>query len=277
MRDARSVETARCARCGDVFVQRRSDYRFCKPECRKLGQWKPGDPPLPDLGAVDRLFDARSGWPGAGFGLAAVGVPVGGLAGLGGARQREHGRGDAPAVSCAEKGLSPHSLPATWGLCPAPARFRLIAAYMVEGTATSGAAGVAEAGNKPESTLAYSTTDEPVKKIATTLTISDEMLEDGGSTIQSYLKVDGSGQVTGAVDFLWGNPVVITTALGGAGTALVGAFDQATMLGIRSALTVEASNQHASYFSSNLVMIRAEMRMGLCVFRPSGVTEVRLS
>jgi HK97 family phage major capsid protein len=58
--------------------------------------------------------------------------------------------------------------------------------YVVEGTATSGAAGVGEAGSKPESLLALSTTDEPIKKIATFLPISDEMLEDAPA-VQSYL------------------------------------------------------------------------------------------
>jgi HK97 family phage major capsid protein len=58
--------------------------------------------------------------------------------------------------------------------------------YVVEGTALSGAAGVAEAGAKPESTIAMSEVVEPVKKIATTLPISDELLEDAPS-IQSYL------------------------------------------------------------------------------------------
>jgi HK97 family phage major capsid protein len=58
--------------------------------------------------------------------------------------------------------------------------------YVVEGTALSGAAGVAEAGTKPESTIALSEVVEPVKKIATTLPISDEFLEDAPS-IQSYL------------------------------------------------------------------------------------------
>jgi HK97 family phage major capsid protein len=54
--------------------------------------------------------------------------------------------------------------------------------YVVEGTATSGAAGVAEGGSKPQSTLALSTRDESVKKIATTLKVSDEMLEDASQT-----------------------------------------------------------------------------------------------
>ena len=58
--------------------------------------------------------------------------------------------------------------------------------YVVEGTATSGAAGVAEAGLKPESTLGLTLTDEPVKKIATILPISEEMLEDAPA-VQSYI------------------------------------------------------------------------------------------
>jgi HK97 family phage major capsid protein len=55
-----------------------------------------------------------------------------------------------------------------------------------EGTATSGAAGVAEAGTKPESPLKNAEIQEPVKTIATALPVSDEMLEDAPS-IQAYL------------------------------------------------------------------------------------------
>ena len=50
--------------------------------------------------------------------------------------------------------------------------------YIVEGTATEGATAVAEGEAKPASDLALSTVDEPVQKIATILTISDEMMED---------------------------------------------------------------------------------------------------
>src|SRR5262245_46770518 len=56
--------------------------------------------------------------------------------------------------------------------------------YVVEGTATSGAAGVAEGGLKPESTLGYSTLDEPIKKIATSLVISDELADDAPAVQQ---------------------------------------------------------------------------------------------
>lgn len=58
--------------------------------------------------------------------------------------------------------------------------------YVVEGTATSAAAGVAEGGTKPESTIAMSEVTEPIKKIATVLPISDELLEDA-SSVQTYL------------------------------------------------------------------------------------------
>ena len=58
--------------------------------------------------------------------------------------------------------------------------------YVNEGTATSGAAGVPEAGLKPESTIGLSEISEPVKKVATLLPVSDELLEDAPS-IQSYL------------------------------------------------------------------------------------------
>ncbi|MEK6250664.1 MAG: phage major capsid protein [Actinomycetota bacterium] len=56
--------------------------------------------------------------------------------------------------------------------------------YVNEGTAVSGAAGVAEGGAKPPSDLTYSTVDEPVKKIATSLTVSDELLDDVSNVSQ---------------------------------------------------------------------------------------------
>lgn len=47
-----------------------------------------------------------------------------------------------------------------------------------ETTATNAAAGVAEGAAKPESTLIFTQVNEPVKKIATFLPVSDEMFED---------------------------------------------------------------------------------------------------
>ena len=50
--------------------------------------------------------------------------------------------------------------------------------YVNEGTATNSAAAVAEGGTKPASDLALPTSDEAVRKIATVLTTSDELLDD---------------------------------------------------------------------------------------------------
>jgi HK97 family phage major capsid protein len=243
--------------------------------------------------------------------------------------------------------------------------------YVVEGTATSGAAAVAEGDAKPASDLALSTVDEPVQKIATILTVSDEMLEDA-QAVQTYINsrlslfvrieeeaqllsgngtppnisglldraintyaagtVDdnavaifkalngtrgssfleptaivmnpanwqatrllqdtngqfyGGGPFTGpyggpqgpvpatypAANALWGMRVVVTSAIG-AGTAVLGAFDQAAQVFRRGGLTVEATNAHSDYFVKNLVAIRAEMREALAVFRPAAFTQV---
>jgi HK97 family phage major capsid protein len=57
---------------------------------------------------------------------------------------------------------------------------------IVEGTATSAAAGVLEGGLKPESTIGFGIVDEPVRKTATTLSLSDEMLEDQAA-LQSFI------------------------------------------------------------------------------------------
>jgi HK97 family phage major capsid protein len=245
--------------------------------------------------------------------------------------------------------------------------------YMLEGTATSGAAGVAEGGVKPASDIAVSTVDEPVKKIATVTTISDELLEDavqvqaylnnrlsmfvqleeerqllrgagtnelvgifGRSGINTYTKLgtddnavalarviantagssflqpdtvimhptnwlatrllrDGTGGTVGQFygggpfssaygggatnvgmfgQTLWNTRVVLSNYVG-AGTALVGNFGQAAQIFRRGGRTVEVSNSHASYFQSDLLMLRAKSRLALALYRPSAVTEVR--
>jgi HK97 family phage major capsid protein len=249
--------------------------------------------------------------------------------------------------------------------------------YAVEGTATSGAAGVAEGGVKPESTLAFSTLDEPIKKIATSVTISDELLEDapaiqqfvngelsqfvrieaerqllrgtsGGNEVQGLLtsrnvpvypggtaagnravqlfkamnglrgsallepewiiinpsdwetirllqdtagqfygggpfqgqygngvQVDASNQISSATDYIWQKPTYVTSALG-TGTAVVGTRSSAQVWN-RGGMRVEATNSHGSNFTLNLSVIRAERRLGLCVYRPNGFVEVRLA
>lgn len=241
--------------------------------------------------------------------------------------------------------------------------------YVKENVATNNAATVAEGAIKPASDLTFATVDENVRKIASVMTVSDEIMEDFNA-IRGYIDVrlslfiqlteetqllsgDGTGQnLTGLLNrsglspaqprgtdsradaifkevtkirstaFLepdaivvnptdWqtlrlekdangqyyaggpfvgaygnGNPVgmdvmapsgpnywglnVVVTPQITAGTALVGAFAQSAMVLRRSPLTLEATNSHSTYFQYNLVMIRAEERLGLAVVRPSG-------
>lgn len=249
--------------------------------------------------------------------------------------------------------------------------------YITEGTATSAAAGVAEGGLKPESTLGLSTIDEPIKKIATTITASDEILQDatvlqpyingrlalfvqieaerqlfrgtsGGNEVQGILtsrsvpvftggtaddksaqifkamnsmrgsafiepewvvihptdwqlirlRQDTTGQylgggpflgsygnptmaatssqVTTAVDSLWGKSVYVTAAIGGAGTALIGTRANASVYS-RGGVNIEITNSHASLFTSDLVAVRCERRLGLAMFRSGGYVECRLA
>jgi HK97 family phage major capsid protein len=58
--------------------------------------------------------------------------------------------------------------------------------YTVEGTATNMAAGVAEGAEKPESDLALSTVDEKCMKVATVVSLSDELFDDAPQ-VQQYL------------------------------------------------------------------------------------------
>ena len=58
--------------------------------------------------------------------------------------------------------------------------------YLKETVATNAAAAVAEGAAKPASTLNFSAVDEPVRKIATTLKVTDEMFDDVPQ-LQSYL------------------------------------------------------------------------------------------
>lgn len=249
--------------------------------------------------------------------------------------------------------------------------------YVVEGTATSGAAGVAEGGSKPQSTLGLTTSDEPIKKIATSLKVSDEMIEDapaiqsyingrlslfvqieeerqlirgtsGGNEVQGLLtsrsvpvyaggtaagnravqlfkamnglrgsaflepdwivlhptdweairlltdtagqyfgggpfqgpygagsNVGASGQVNGVQDYIWQKPVYVTGVVG-AGTAIIGTTSSAQVWR-KGGMSVEATNSNEDDFLKNLIAIRAEERLGLAVYRPTGFVEARIA
>lgn len=71
-------------------------------------------------------------------------------------------------------------------LFPSGATSSPLLRYLVETAVTNAAATVAELGLKPESAITFAKVDETLKKIATFLPVSDEMLEDFAQ-IRSYL------------------------------------------------------------------------------------------
>ncbi len=72
---------------------------------------------------------------------------------------------------------------------------------------------------------------------------------------------------------LWGLPVAVTPSIV-ANTALVGAFKACAQVFRKGGVRVESSNSHASFFTSNLVAIRAEERLALAVYREAAFGKV---
>lgn len=80
----------------------------------------------------------------------------------------------------------PFRTPMVQQLIPSTGTNQQAIPYLEETTATSGAAAVAEAGTKPESTLVFTERTSPVRKLATNLPVTDEALEDV-SGLQGYI------------------------------------------------------------------------------------------
>jgi ATP-dependent protease ClpP protease subunit len=101
------------------------------------------------------------------------------------------------------------------------------------------------------------------------------------------LAKDGNGQYYGGGPFtaaygngvivmmntLWGKPCVITPAIA-AGTALVGAFREATEIRDRQGLTVEMTNSDQDDFIKNRITIRVERREALLGYIPTALCQV---
>lgn len=144
-----------------------------------------------------------------------------------------------------------------------------------ETTATNAAAGVAEAAAKPESTLVFTQVNEPVKKIATILPVSDEFFEDV-SGMRSYIDSRLAGFVLDAEDgqLLTGagagnNVQGITTRVGiqtGTSAALKTASGAAT-----------PSEADAIYAAITAIRVNAFCEPDGAVFHPTNWMEVRLT
>jgi HK97 family phage major capsid protein len=82
--------------------------------------------------------------------------------------------------------------------------------------------------------------------------------------------------VSGAEKRLWQMPVVATPAIP-EGTALIGAFGLGAQVFDRMQSNIRTSDQHADFFIRNAIVVLAEERLGLAVYRPSSMVKVDLA
>lgn len=81
--------------------------------------------------------------------------------------------------------------------------------------------------------------------------------------------------ITGAEKRLWQMPVVATPACP-EGTALLGAFGLGAQVFDRMQSNIRTADQHADFFIRNAIVVLAEERLGLAVYRPASMVKVDL-
>jgi HK97 family phage major capsid protein len=73
---------------------------------------------------------------------------------------------------------------------------------------------------------------------------------------------------------LWGLPVRLSTGIGSAGTAGVGAFRTYAQIFNNGGVIVEASTEHSTYFTERKVALAVHRRASLVSYRPSAFATV---
>lgn len=151
--------------------------------------------------------------------------------------------------------------------------------YLIETVITNAAATVAELGLKPESAIAFGRVDETLKKIATFLPVSDEMLEDW-QQIRAYLdaRLALFVRLAEEVQLLRGD---------GTGTNLVGILNRAGLTpkvtrgaaGVGGAPTSPASDNNMDALYRQLTAIRTGsfLEPETLVIDPIGWQNIQLS
>lgn len=91
---------------------------------------------------------------------------------------------------------------------------------------------------------------------------------------QGRYLVSGS-VVVGAEKRLWQMPVVATPACP-QGSALVGAFGLGAQVFDRMQSNIRTADQHEDFFVRNAIVVLAEQRLGLAVYRPASMVRVSL-
>ena len=86
----------------------------------------------------------------------------------------------------------------------------------------------------------------------------------------------GAGMFNGApTSSMWGVPVVPTTATS-AGVAIVGNFGggQSAHIVSRQGMEVALSDSHDDFFTKDKVMMKASLRMGFPIYRPTAFCSI---
>lgn len=92
--------------------------------------------------------------------------------------------------------------------------------------------------------------------------------ETNGANTGNYVVGDPKGSGVVRVPTLWGRPCVLSNSLT-AGKFLVGSFAQFARIYDRMDAIIDVSTEHSTYFTQNLVAVRAEERLAFAVFRTS--------
>lgn len=92
---------------------------------------------------------------------------------------------------------------------------------------------------------------------------------------QGRYLVSGS-VISGAQKTLWQMPVVATPACP-EGTALLGAFGLGAQVFDRMQSNIRTADQHSDFFIRNAIVVLAEERLGLAVYRPASMVKVNLA
>lgn len=101
-------------------------------------------------------------------------------------------------------------------------------------------------------------------------TVTDVATTTSGAAAKNPLFVVAGGFGDGVAPRLWGLPVVTSSAVN-AGTQMVGKFGggEAAHLVMRQGLDLAVSDSHSDFFLKGKLAIRATMRVGLVVYRPT--------
>ena len=105
--------------------------------------------------------------------------------------------------------------------------------------------------------------------------VTDVATTTSGAAAKNPLFVVAGGFGDGVAPRLWGLPIVTTSAIS-AGTQIVGKFGggEAAHVVMKQGLDLAVSDSHSDFFLKGKLAIRATMRVGLAVYRPTAFVKL---